>query len=91
MTTQQWNQFMMDYGPFIWFIFLLILTIGVIVKSWPIISGLVHTVEIIQELPERLNAIEDRLKLVETEVTTNSGKSLKDAVKRIETKVYGEE
>lgn len=90
MTPDQWNQFMMDYGPFIWFMFLFVVTIGVIVKSWPFVRGLVHVVEIIQELPTRLDRIEQRLSAVESEVTTNSGKSLKDAVKRIEFKVYGE-
>lgn len=89
MTTDQWNQFMMDYGPIIWFIFLFIVTVGLIVKSWPFISGLVHVVEIIQELPERLDRIEHRVELVEKEVTTNSGSSLKDAVKRIEMRTCG--
>lgn len=91
MTTDQWNQFMMDYGPFIWSILLVFIAVGVIVKSWPFISGLVHVVEIIQELPERLDRIERQVELVEKEVTHNSGSSLKDAVKRIELKVYGEQ
>lgn len=88
MTTQQWNQFMLDYGPVIWFIFLAIAAIMIIVKSWPFISGVVHVVEIIQELPERLDRIEERIGMVEKEVTHNSGSSLKDAVKRIEDRVY---
>lgn len=88
MTPQQWNQFMMDYGPTIWFIFLSILAVSVIVKSWPFIRGLVHTVEIIQSLPEKLNAIDKRLENVEHEVRTNGGSSIKDAVKRIEDHLY---
>lgn len=90
MTTQQWNQFMMDYGPFIWFMFLFSVSVWAIVKSWPFLSGLVHTVEIIQGLPERLDSLQQQIDAVQKEVTTNSGSSLKDAVKRIETKIYSE-
>lgn len=90
MTTQQWNQFMLDYGPFIWFLFLSAVTISVVVKSWPFVRGLVHTVEIIQSLPERLDTLENKIAAVEKEVTHNSGTSLKDAVKRIESKIKSE-
>ena len=84
MTTEQASQFLMDYGPIIWTIFLIVGILAAIVKVWPVISKLVHTIEIIAELPERLDKIELRLKAVEQEVKTNGGSSIKDAVKRIE-------
>lgn len=95
MTAEQAGQFVTDYGPFIWFIFLTIFGLIVIVKAWPFISGLVHLVETMKDLPERLEKIEKALCelknnvfSVEKEVTLNSGSSLKDAVKRIENKIY---
>jgi len=84
MTTEQASQFLMDYGPLIWTVFLITAIIGVLVKTWPFISKVVHTVEIIAELPDRLDKIETRLMNVEHEVRTNGGSSIKDAVKRIE-------
>jgi len=84
MTTEQASQFLMDYGPIIWTVFLVVVTGGAVVRVWPYISKLVHTIEIIAELPERLDKIEFRLKAVEQEVKTNGGSSIKDAVKRIE-------
>lgn len=74
----------MDYGPIIWFVFLTVALITAVVKAWPFISNVVRTVDIISELPERLDKIETRLMNVEHEVRTNGGSSIKDAVKRIE-------
>ncbi len=84
MTTEQASQFLMDYGPIIWTVFLVVVTVGAVVRVWPYISKLVHTIDIIAELPDRLDKIEFRLKAVEQEVKTNGGSSIKDAVKRIE-------
>lgn len=91
MTTEQANQFLMDYGPVIWFVFLSVFFVAVLVKAWPFINSVVKTVEIITELParfqhidEKLDTLEIRLMSVEHEVKTNGGSSIKDAVKRIE-------
>jgi hypothetical protein len=84
MTPDQLNAFMTDYGPVMWTILFIFLGVGVLRKSWPFIKGVVKTVEIIEELPVRLDRIERRIESVEYEVLTNSGSSLKDAVKRIE-------
>ena len=84
MTTEQASQFLMDYGPIIWTVFLITAIIGVLIKIWPFISKVVHTIDIIAELPDRLDKIETRLMNVEHEVRTNGGSSIKDAVKRIE-------
>ncbi len=87
MSPEQLNAFMTDYGPVLWAIFLAFVGVSLLVKSWPFIKGIVKTVEIIEELPERLDRIEKRIGSVEYEITTNSGASLKDAVRRIEAKI----
>ena len=81
----------MDYGPIIWFVFLTIALITAIVKSWPFISNVVKTVDIITGLPlelryihDKLDTLEIRIINVENEIKTNGGSSIKDAVKRIE-------
>jgi tetrahydromethanopterin S-methyltransferase subunit G len=84
MTPEQASQFLMDYGPIIWTVFLIVVIIAALIKIWPFISKVVHTVDIIAELPDRLDKIETRLMNVEHEVRTNGGSSIKDAVKRIE-------
>ena len=91
MTPEQAGEFLSDYGPFIWVIFITIIFIGAIVKMWPFITSVVKTVEIITELPKELRYIHDKLDTleiriinVENEVKTNGGSSIKDAVKRIE-------
>ena len=92
MTTEQANEFLMDYGPVIWFVFLSVVFLAAVVKAWPFIASVVKTVEIITNLPdqmayihEKLDTLEIRLISVEQEVKTNGGSSIKDAVKRIET------
>jgi hypothetical protein len=92
MTTEQANEFLMDYGPVIWFVFLSVVFLAAVVKAWPFIASVVKTVEIITNLPdqmayihEKLDTLEIRLINVEQEVKTNGGSSIKDAVKRIET------
>ena len=84
MNPEQASQFLMDYGPIIWTVFLITALVATLIKIWPFISKVVHTIEIISELPDRLDKIEARLMGVEHEVKTNGGSSIKDAVKRIE-------
>jgi hypothetical protein len=91
MTPDQANQFLVDYGPFVWFVVLTLGTVTIFVKSWPFFTSVVKTVEIITELPDRfhkidekLDTLEIRLISVEEEVKTNGGSSIKDAVRRIE-------
>jgi hypothetical protein len=91
VNTGQANQFLMDYGPIIWVIFLSVVFMAAMVKAWPFITSVVKTVEIISALPEelqyihkKLDTLEIRLISVEHEVKTNGGSSIKDAVRRIE-------
>jgi hypothetical protein len=84
MTPEQASQFLMDYGPIIWTVFLILALLATLIKIWPFVSKVVKTIDIISELPDRLDKIEARLMGVEHEVKTNGGSSIKDAVKRIE-------
>jgi hypothetical protein len=91
MTQEQANEFLMDYGPVIWFVFLNVVFLAAVVKAWPFIASVVKTVEIITDLPEQMAYIHNKLDTleiglisVEHEVKTNNGSSIKDAVKRIE-------
>jgi tetrahydromethanopterin S-methyltransferase subunit G len=84
MSPEQASQFLMDYGPIIWTVFLIAVILAAFIKIWPFISKVVRTIDIISELPDRLDKIEARLMGVEHEVKTNGGSSIKDAVKRIE-------
>jgi hypothetical protein len=91
MTAQQTAEFLNDYGPIIWFVFLLVISLAAIVKAWPFIAKVVKTVEIISSLPEKfkyvhetLGCLQEGLKAVEHEVKTNGGSSIKDAILRIE-------
>jgi hypothetical protein len=91
MSPDQANQLLMDYGPFVWFVILTVGAVTIFVKTWPFVSSVVKTVEIITELPDRfhkidekLDTLEIRLISVEHEVKTNGGSSIKDAVRRIE-------
>lgn len=88
MTPDQASQFLMDYGPIIWTVFLFVGIIAALIKVWPFISKVVKVIDIISELPDRLDKIERRLETVEHEVKTNGGSSIKDAVKRIEDHLY---
>jgi len=88
MTPEQATTFFRDYGVIIWTIFVLVAIIALLIKAWPAIARLVHIINIINELPSRLDKIEDRLKSVEREVKTNGGSSIKDAVKRMEDHLY---
>lgn len=88
MTPEQAVRFFYDYGPIIWTVFILIAVIALLVKAWPAISRAVHIIDIINELPARLDKIESRIEGVEREVTTNGGSSIKDAVKRVEEHLY---
>lgn len=88
MTPDQASQFLMDYGPIIWTVFLITGILAALIKVWPFISKVVKVIDIISELPDRLDKIERRLETVEHEVKTNGGSSIKDAVKRIEDHLY---
>ena len=88
MTPDQASQFLMDYGPIIWTVFLITGILAALIKVWPFISKVVKVIDIISELPDRLDKIERRLENVEHEVKTNGGSSIKDAVKRIEDHLY---
>ena len=88
MTPEQATTFFRDYGVIIWTVLVLIVVVTLLIKIWPTISRAVHIIDIINELPTRLDKIDGRLEVLEREVTTNGGTSLKDALKRVEDYLY---
>jgi len=88
MTPDQASQFLMDYGPVIWTVFIIVAGLGILIKIWPTISKIVEVVDALSDLPDKLDRIDSRLEKVEHEVRTNGGSSIKDAVKRIEDHLY---
>ena len=41
MTQEQANEFLVDYGPVIWFVFLTVVFLAAVVKAWPFIASVV--------------------------------------------------
>jgi hypothetical protein len=90
MTSQEFNNLVADYG---WVVAVTLVVVGffsMMGKAWGSIVKFVKVVDILIDLPDKLQAIEDKLHNVEHEVTTNSGSSIKDAVKRIEDRLNTE-
>ena len=90
MTSEQFNALVEQYG---WVAALSMLLFGffaMLGKAWGSIVKFVKVVDILIDLPDKLQAIEDKLQNVEHEVTTNSGTSIKDAVRRIEDRLNRE-
>lgn len=90
MSSEQFNALVAEYG----WVFAVAVVVGgfftMIGKAWSSIVKFVKVVDILIDLPDKLQAIEDKLHNVEHEVTTNSGSSIKDAVKRIEDRLNRE-
>lgn len=58
--------------------------ITLLVKAWPKIRAGVRLIDLLGDLPKRLESIDDKLAEVHHETHRNDGSSLKDAVGRIE-------
>jgi hypothetical protein len=90
MTGEQFNALVTEYG---WVIAVSIVLFGffaMLGKAWNSIVKFVKVVDILIDLPDKLQAIEDKIQGIEHEVTTNSGTSIKDAIKRIEERLNRE-
>jgi hypothetical protein len=90
MTSEQFNTLVAEYG---WIVAISMVVIGfftMLGKAWSSIVKFIKVIDILIDLPDKLEAIEKKLESVEHEVTTNSGTSIKDAVKRIERKLNKE-
>lgn len=90
MTGEQFDALVNEYG---WIVAVSIVLFGFFVmlgKAWSSIVKFVKVVDILIDLPDKLQAIEDKIQGIEHEVTTNSGTSIKDAIKRIEDRLSKE-
>jgi len=90
MTGQEFNTLVNDYGWAVAVLLVIVAFFTMIGKAWKSIVKFVKVVDILIDLPAKLQAIEDKLEKVEHEVTTNSGTSIKDAVRRIEERLSKE-
>lgn len=90
MTGQEFNNLVNDYGWVVAILLVVVAFFTMIGKAWGSIVKFVKVVDILIDLPEKLQSIEDKLHNVEHEVMTNSGTSIKDAVKRIEDRLSKE-
>lgn len=90
MTGQEFNTLVNDYGWAVAVLLVIVTFFTMIGKAWKSIVKFVKVVDILIDLPTKLQAIEDKLEKVEHEVTTNSGTSIKDAVRRIEERLSKE-
>lgn len=90
MTSQQFDALVAEYGWIAAVAIVVTMFFAMLGKAWGSIVKFVKVVDILIDLPEKLQAIEDKLHNVEHEVTTNSGTSIKDAVKRIEDRLNRE-
>lgn len=90
MTSEQFNTLVAEYG---WVVAISMVIIGfftMLGKAWNSIVKFIKVVDILIDLPDKLQTIEDKIQNVEHEVTTNSGTSIKDAVRRIEERLNKE-
>lgn len=71
-------------GDVILWLACLVVVAAVVRKLWPTLRRIVHTFDLIEGLPGRLDSIDKQLADVVHEVTHNDGSSIKDAVRRIE-------
>lgn len=90
MTSQQFDALVSEYGWLAATVIVISMFFAMLGKAWGSIVKFVKVVDILIDLPEKLQSIEDKLHNVEHEVTTNSGTSIKDAVKRIEERLNTE-
>lgn len=90
MTSQQFDALVAEYGWIAAIAIVVSMFFAMLGKAWSSIVKFVKVVDILIDLPEKLQSIEDKLHNVEHEVTTNSGTSIKDAVKRIEERLNTE-
>lgn len=62
----------------------LLVVAGATGKAWPLLRRLVHTFDLIESLPARLDSLEGKVNAIVHETTYNGGTSMKDALRRIE-------
>lgn len=90
MTGQEFDNLVSDYGWLIAVLLVVVAFFAMIGRAWGSVVKFVKVVDILIDLPAKLQAIEDRIQSIEHEVTVNSGTSIKDAVKRIEERLNKE-
>lgn len=78
MTWTQLQRVFEDYGPIAIVTIALLLFVGLVHKSWPLISNFVTVVNALVQLPQVIDTVED----IRKEVKPNGGGSMRDVVNR---------
>lgn len=76
MTWQQFQNLLEDYGPIVFTILLALIAIGIVHKSWPLISNFVNVINALVQLPDLIETVDD----IKKEVQPNGGGSMRDVV-----------
>lgn len=76
MTWEQLEHIFRDYGPIALTIIFVLFAIGLIYKSWPLISNFVIVVNALVKLPELIETVGE----IKKEVKPNGGGSMRDVV-----------
>lgn len=76
MTWEQFERILNDYGPIVLTIALGLILLGIIHKSWPLISNFVNVVNALVQLPDLIETVGD----IKKEVKPNGGGSMRDVV-----------
>lgn len=85
MTWEQFQNLASDYGPTVLVIGIALIFVGIIYKSWPLISNFVTVVNALVELPTLIHTVGD----IQKEVKPNGGSSMRDVVNTTAEKVDG--
>jgi hypothetical protein len=85
MTWEQLELVFRDYGPIVVTVVVVFFVIGVIHKSWPLISNFVTVINALVQLPSLIETVDD----IQKEVKPNGGGSMRDVVNSTAAKVAG--
>lgn len=85
MTWEQLQNLAGDYGPVVVTAVIVLVVIGVVHKSWPLISNFVAVINALVQLPTLIETVGD----IQKEVKPNGGSSMRDVVNLTAGKVDG--
>jgi hypothetical protein len=83
VTWEQFELILRDYGPIVLAFALVLVLLGIIRQSWPLISNFVTVVNALVKLPDLIETVGD----IKKEVQPNGGSSMRDVVNRTAEKV----
>lgn len=85
MTWKQFELLLQDYGPIALTCIIALIVLGVVMKSWPLITNFVTVVNALVELPALIETVHD----IQKELKPNGGGSIRDVVNHTARQVDG--